>query len=256
MHRMHVHPPPPPPPCACVHPPPRPCASPPSPAWKAGYEKRWCSGQQEKNASLFTCDLKIFCRISLYIKKSLLIDMDLEKVNDILPSKNRRLHLWMYVVCQLRLHLQCKHRYRLLVASKTRQQSYDSWAQGCGSALFRCRSGAGARSSSKSWCGSGSRSGGGEGVGQSKLCIPPGKILGTPLNNGVADPWHFSKDPDPQHRLNLLQCFRSALSCPHPRSESRIGIPIQDILNSAQIQGENSKKLCFRVVNAWTVRLV
>ncbi len=47
MHRMHVHPPP----CASP-PPPRPFASPP--AWKAGYEKRWGSGQQEKNASLFT----------------------------------------------------------------------------------------------------------------------------------------------------------------------------------------------------------
>ncbi len=31
----------------------------------------------------------------------------------------------------------------------------------------------------KSWCGSRSRSGGG--VGQPKMCIPPGKILGTPL---------------------------------------------------------------------------
>ncbi len=47
------------PPCAS---PPRPCASPPSPAWKAGYEKRWGNGQQEKNASLFTYDLIIFCR--------------------------------------------------------------------------------------------------------------------------------------------------------------------------------------------------
>jgi hypothetical protein len=36
MHRMHMHPPSPP-----VHPP---------PAWKAGYEKRWGSGQKEKNA--------------------------------------------------------------------------------------------------------------------------------------------------------------------------------------------------------------
>ncbi len=27
---------------------------PPSPAWKAGYEKRWGSGQQEKNANLLT----------------------------------------------------------------------------------------------------------------------------------------------------------------------------------------------------------
>jgi hypothetical protein len=91
-----------------------PCASPP-PAWKAGYEKRWGSGQQEKNASLFTCNLLIFCRVSLYIKNSLLIDMDLEKVIDIFVSKNRRLLLWMYVVCQLRMHLQCK--YRLLVPS-------------------------------------------------------------------------------------------------------------------------------------------
>jgi hypothetical protein len=75
MHRMHVHPPPPP---MCI--PPRPCSSPPPPAmfippprWKAGYEKTWGSGQQEKNASWFPCDLKIFCRVSLYIKNSLLI---------------------------------------------------------------------------------------------------------------------------------------------------------------------------------------
>ncbi len=27
------------------------------------------TGQQEKNASLFTCDLIIFCRVTLYIKK-------------------------------------------------------------------------------------------------------------------------------------------------------------------------------------------
>ncbi len=66
MHRMHVHPP-------CASPPPWPCASPPSPAWKAGYEKGWGSGQQEKNASLFTCDLIIFCCVSLYIRNSLLI---------------------------------------------------------------------------------------------------------------------------------------------------------------------------------------
>ncbi len=52
MHRMHVHPPSPPvhPPPGHVHPPP------PQP-------ERWGSGQQEKNASLFTCDLIIFCRL-------------------------------------------------------------------------------------------------------------------------------------------------------------------------------------------------
>ena len=61
MHRMHVHPPSPP---VCI--PPLAMCIPPSPAWKAGYEKRWGSGQQEKNASLFTCDLKIFCRVSFY----------------------------------------------------------------------------------------------------------------------------------------------------------------------------------------------
>ncbi len=43
-----------PPPAMCI---------PPSPAWKAGYEKRWGSGQQEKNASLFTCDLIIMIKI-------------------------------------------------------------------------------------------------------------------------------------------------------------------------------------------------
>ncbi len=59
MHRMHVHPPS--PPCASPHPA---MCIPPPPAWKAGYEKRWGSGQQEKNGSLFTCDLIIFCRVS------------------------------------------------------------------------------------------------------------------------------------------------------------------------------------------------
>ncbi len=60
MHRMHVHPPSPP----CASPPPGHVHPPPSPAGKAGYERRWVSGQQEKNASLFTCDLIIFCRVS------------------------------------------------------------------------------------------------------------------------------------------------------------------------------------------------
>ncbi len=61
MHRMHVHPSSPP----CASPPPGHVHPPPPPAGKAGYDKRWGSGQQEKNASLFTCDLKIFCRVSL-----------------------------------------------------------------------------------------------------------------------------------------------------------------------------------------------
>ncbi len=53
---------------------------------------------------------------------------------------------------------------------------------------FWCGSG----SSSKSWCGSGSRSGwGGEGVGQPKMCIPPGKILGTPLAAVLISPPPF-----------------------------------------------------------------
>ncbi len=73
-----------------------------------------------------------------------------------------------------------KHNYKLVNNLFTVE-----WAQGCGFALFWCESGAGSGSSSKSWCGSGSRSrsggGGVEGVGQPKMCIPPGKILGTPL---------------------------------------------------------------------------
>ncbi len=60
MHRMHVHPPSPP----CASPPPAMCIPPP-PQPQAGYEKRGGSGQQEKNEILFTCDLIIFCRVSL-----------------------------------------------------------------------------------------------------------------------------------------------------------------------------------------------
>ncbi len=43
--------------CTCIPRaslPPAMCIPPPSPAWKAGYEKRWGIGQQEKNKSLFT----------------------------------------------------------------------------------------------------------------------------------------------------------------------------------------------------------
>ena len=58
MHRMHVHPPSPP------------CASPPLASPPPQPERLVTSGQQEKNASLFTCDLIIFCRVSLYIKKT------------------------------------------------------------------------------------------------------------------------------------------------------------------------------------------
>ncbi len=60
MHRMHLHPPSPPPPCA----------SPPSQPERLFMRKDEAvgTGQQETNASLFSCDLIIFCRISLYIK--------------------------------------------------------------------------------------------------------------------------------------------------------------------------------------------
>ncbi len=67
MHRMHVHPPSPPcasPPPGHVHPPP------PQPERLVmSKDEAVGTGQQEKNARLFTCDLIIFCHVSLYIKK-------------------------------------------------------------------------------------------------------------------------------------------------------------------------------------------
>ncbi len=64
MHRMHVHPPSPP---LCI-PPPAMCI--PSPLPRSGWlwekMRQWALGNKKK---VCYCDLIIFCRVSLYIKK-------------------------------------------------------------------------------------------------------------------------------------------------------------------------------------------
>jgi hypothetical protein len=54
-------------------PPPRPCASPPPQPERLVMRKDEAVGNKKKNASLFTCDLIIFCSVSFYIKNCLLI---------------------------------------------------------------------------------------------------------------------------------------------------------------------------------------
>ena len=68
--------------CTCI-PPPRPCAlCIPPPAWKAGYEKRWGSGQQEKKCKFvylrhfyqisFSIFWAVACELGFKVKKLLI----------------------------------------------------------------------------------------------------------------------------------------------------------------------------------------